>query len=82
MSHLLFRLNEGFTVFLERKIIGRLEGELERQFESECGYDVGFLAIALVIFYVKAIPGMLNVGGEDFWRSSRVHQVDPKAEWH
>ncbi|KAK6019243.1 peptidase family M1, partial [Ostertagia ostertagi] len=34
-----FWLNEGFTVFLERKIKGRLEGELERQFESECGYD-------------------------------------------
>lgn len=28
-----FWLNEGFTVFLERKIIGKLNGELERQFE-------------------------------------------------
>ncbi|VDN30616.1 unnamed protein product [Cylicostephanus goldi] len=34
-----FWLNEGFTVFLERKIHGRLQGEPERQFESECGYD-------------------------------------------
>ena len=34
------RLNEGFTVFLERKIHGRMYGELERQFESECGWEV------------------------------------------
>ncbi|PAV85463.1 hypothetical protein WR25_07007 [Diploscapter pachys] len=34
-----FWLNEGFTVFLERKIIGKLNGELERQFESEDGFE-------------------------------------------
>lgn len=32
-----FWLNEGFTMFLERKIIGRLHGESVRQFSSICG---------------------------------------------
>ena len=27
------RLNEGFTVFLERKVIGRMSGEKMRQFD-------------------------------------------------
>ncbi|CAB3406460.1 unnamed protein product [Caenorhabditis bovis] len=34
-----FWLNEGFTVFLERKIHGRMYSEKERQFESESGYE-------------------------------------------
>ena len=33
MEH--FWLNEGFDVFLHRKIIGRLNGELSRHFEHE-----------------------------------------------
>ena len=33
MEH--FWLNEGFDVFLHRKIIGRLQGELSRHFEHE-----------------------------------------------
>uniref|UniRef100_A0A0K0DLG1 Leuk-A4-hydro_C domain-containing protein n=1 Tax=Angiostrongylus cantonensis TaxID=6313 RepID=A0A0K0DLG1_ANGCA len=42
-----FWLNEGFTVFLERKILGRLKGELERQFQSEYGFDVGLSCFCL-----------------------------------
>ena len=33
-----FWLNEGFTVFLERKILGRLYGEPVRQFNCLCGW--------------------------------------------
>ncbi|CAG8521677.1 7152_t:CDS:10 [Ambispora leptoticha] len=33
-----FWLNEGWTVFVERKILGRLHGEKERQFQSIIGY--------------------------------------------
>jgi len=33
-----FWLNEGFTVFAERKIIGRMHGEPTRQFASICGW--------------------------------------------
>lgn len=33
-----FWLNEGFTVFIERKIAGRLHGEQTRQFNSIIGY--------------------------------------------
>lgn len=32
-----FWLNEGFTMFLERKILGRLQGEEHRQFDSQLG---------------------------------------------
>jgi len=35
-----FWLNEGFTVFVERKIIGRLHGEKRRQFASIGGRTV------------------------------------------
>ncbi|CAI5446972.1 unnamed protein product [Caenorhabditis angaria] len=34
-----FWLNEGFTVFLERKIHGRMHGEKERQFECQQGFE-------------------------------------------
>lgn len=34
-----FWLNEGWTVFLERKIIGRLQGEQARQFSSVIGWN-------------------------------------------
>ncbi len=34
-----FWLNEGFTVFLERKIQGRLFGEKLRQFASQAGWE-------------------------------------------
>lgn len=36
-----FWLNEGFTVFTERKIAGRLSGEPERHFEAIGGLKVG-----------------------------------------
>lgn len=32
-----FWLNEGFTVFVERKIIGRLLGPKEQDFQAQCG---------------------------------------------
>jgi leukotriene-A4 hydrolase len=34
-----FWLNEGFTVFCERKIMGRIYGEGVRQFENICGWE-------------------------------------------
>lgn len=38
-----FWLNEGFTVFAERKILGALQGELARQASGELRWDVSFL---------------------------------------
>uniref|UniRef100_A0A183GNY4 Peptidase_M1 domain-containing protein n=1 Tax=Heligmosomoides polygyrus TaxID=6339 RepID=A0A183GNY4_HELPZ len=68
-----FWLNEGFTVFLERKIIGRLEGELERQFESECGYDE-CLTSAVKTFgeaheFTKLIPKLNGIDPDDAFSS-------------
>ncbi|XGW31169.1 hypothetical protein V3C99_009825 [Haemonchus contortus] len=68
-----FWLNEGFTVFLERKIKGRLEGELARQFKSECGYDEG-LTSAVKTFgetheFTKLIPKLNGVDPDDVFSS-------------
>lgn len=47
------RLNEGFTVFLERKVLGRLYGEDIRHFEAEMGWNVGLIykLSCLLFFY-------------------------------
>ncbi|CAI5447240.1 unnamed protein product [Caenorhabditis angaria] len=34
-----FWLNEGFTTFLERKILGRMNGEKSRQFKMQLGFE-------------------------------------------
>ncbi|KHJ89461.1 peptidase family M1 [Oesophagostomum dentatum] len=68
-----FWLNEGFTVFLERKIHGRLQGEPERHFESECGYDEA-LTIAVKTFgdtheFTKLIPNLGGIDPDDAYSS-------------
>ncbi|RCN49115.1 putative leukotriene A-4 hydrolase [Ancylostoma caninum] len=68
-----FWLNEGFTVFLERKIHGRLQGEPERQFESECGYDEA-LTTAVKTFgdsheFTKLIPDERGIDPDDAFSS-------------
>ncbi|WKY04325.1 hypothetical protein Q1695_005377 [Nippostrongylus brasiliensis] len=68
-----FWLNEGFTVFLERKIKGRIEGELERQFESECGFDES-LTTAVKTFgetheFTKLIPNLKDIDPDDSYSS-------------
>ncbi|KJH45033.1 putative leukotriene A-4 hydrolase/aminopeptidase [Dictyocaulus viviparus] len=68
-----FWLNEGFTVFLERKINGRLLGEPQRQFESECGFDE-CLKNAVKTFgdtheFTKLIPNLHGVDPDDAFSS-------------
>ncbi|KAK6748271.1 hypothetical protein RB195_001104 [Necator americanus] len=68
-----FWLNEGFTVFLERKIHGRLQGEPERQFESECGYDEA-LTVAVKTFgdsheFTKLIQDQRGIDPDDAFSS-------------
>ncbi|KAL6739553.1 hypothetical protein Aduo_012992 [Ancylostoma duodenale] len=68
-----FWLNEGFTVFLERKIHGRLQGEAERQFESESGYDEA-LTTAVKTFgdsheFTKLIPDERGIDPDDAFSS-------------
>lgn len=40
-----FWLNEGWTVWLERKILGRMEGEASFQFHAACGRDTLELSV-------------------------------------
>ncbi|KAJ1348437.1 hypothetical protein KIN20_003737 [Parelaphostrongylus tenuis] len=68
-----FWLNEGFTVFLERKIVGRLQGELERQFQSEFGFDES-LKTAVKTFgdsheFTKLIPDLRGIDPDDAFSS-------------
>ena len=37
--HMIFRLNEGHTVFIERKIAGRMRGDKCRHFEAIGGWS-------------------------------------------
>ncbi|CAG7721755.1 unnamed protein product [Allacma fusca] len=39
LEHFWFWLNEGFTRFVERKIVGRLGGEARRQFSSHLSWS-------------------------------------------
>uniref|UniRef100_A0A0N4ZBU2 Leuk-A4-hydro_C domain-containing protein n=1 Tax=Parastrongyloides trichosuri TaxID=131310 RepID=A0A0N4ZBU2_PARTI len=62
-----FWLNEGFTVFAERKIIGRIAGEKMRQFEALSGWESRLTVAVNEVFgphheYTKLIP---NLNGAD-----------------
>ncbi|KAF1561683.1 UNVERIFIED_CONTAM: Aminopeptidase ltah-1.1, partial [Eudyptes robustus] len=65
-----FWLNEGFTVFVERKILGRLYGENLRQFDCLCGWEDRLLPCINETFnpvheYTKLIPRLVGVDPDD-----------------
>ncbi|VDK76038.1 unnamed protein product, partial [Onchocerca ochengi] len=65
-----FWLNEGFTTFLERKIIGKLEGEKQRHFEAQCGWEDNLLSAVKEQYFddhpfTKLIPDLQNKDPED-----------------
>ncbi|KAI6179628.1 Leuk-A4-hydro-C domain-containing protein [Aphelenchoides besseyi] len=65
-----FWLNEGFTVFVERKILGRLYGEKERDFASITGWEDRLLKCINEIFsplheYTKLVPQLGNNNPND-----------------
>ncbi|KAI6230990.1 Leuk-A4-hydro-C domain-containing protein [Aphelenchoides besseyi] len=65
-----FWLNEGFTVFVERKILGRLYGEKERDFASITGWDDRLLTTIHDTFspvheYTKLIPCLGKADPDD-----------------
>ncbi|VDK82515.1 unnamed protein product [Litomosoides sigmodontis] len=65
-----FWLNEGFTTFLERKIIGKLKGEKQRQFEAQCGWEGNMMSAIEEQFpndhpFTKLIPNLQNIDPED-----------------
>lgn len=69
-----FWLNEGFTVFLERKINGKMYGELERQFESECGFEESLVRTVNDVFgpdheYTKLVQNLGNADPDDAFSS-------------
>ncbi|EGT56806.1 hypothetical protein CAEBREN_06885 [Caenorhabditis brenneri] len=69
-----FWLNEGFTVFLERKIHGRMYGELERQFESQCGFEESLIRTVNDVFgpdheYTKLVQNLGNADPDDAFSS-------------
>ncbi|KAL3998959.1 Peptidase M1 family protein [Acanthocheilonema viteae] len=69
-----FWLNEGFTTFLERKIIGKLEGEKQRQFEAQCGWEERLMSAVKEQFsdddqFTKLIPNLQNRHPEDAYSS-------------
>lgn len=69
-----FWLNEGFTVFLERKIHGKMYGELERQFESESGFEEGLVRTVNDVFgpdheYTKLVQNLGEADPDDAFSS-------------
>ncbi|EFP10186.1 hypothetical protein CRE_24300 [Caenorhabditis remanei] len=69
-----FWLNEGFTVFIERKIHGRMYGELERQFESESGYDESLVRTVNDVFgpdheYTKLVQDLGSADPDEAFSS-------------
>uniref|UniRef100_A0A7E4V8B2 Leuk-A4-hydro_C domain-containing protein n=1 Tax=Panagrellus redivivus TaxID=6233 RepID=A0A7E4V8B2_PANRE len=65
-----FWLNEGFTVFLERKIMGRIYGESLRQFENICGWEDRLLPTIKETFgctheFTKLIPNLQGCDPDD-----------------
>uniref|UniRef100_A0A1I7TXC0 Leuk-A4-hydro_C domain-containing protein n=1 Tax=Caenorhabditis tropicalis TaxID=1561998 RepID=A0A1I7TXC0_9PELO len=69
-----FWLNEGFTVFLERKIHGKMFGELERQFESECGFEEALVRTVNDVFgpeheYTKLVQNLGNADPDEAFSS-------------
>ncbi|VDK19867.1 unnamed protein product [Anisakis simplex] len=70
MQFVTFRLNEGFTVFLERKIVGRLEGEPMRQFEAQSGWEDSLLVAIKEQFneqhpYTRLVQDLKGVDPDD-----------------
>ncbi|UMM28951.1 hypothetical protein L5515_011550 [Caenorhabditis briggsae] len=69
-----FWLNEGFTVFLERKIHGKMYGELERQFESESGFEEALVRTVNDVFgpdheYTKLVQNLGDADPDDAFSS-------------
>jgi leukotriene-A4 hydrolase len=67
-----FWLNEGFTVFFERKILGRLYGNDERDFALITGFEDEFLPEIYEHFspvheYTKLCPNLSGVDPDDAW---------------
>lgn len=65
-----FWLNEGFTVFVERKILSRLYGEKMRQFDCLTGWEDRMLPCINDTFspvheYTKLIPALKGVDPDD-----------------
>jgi len=65
-----FWLNEGFTVFCERKIMGRLYGESLRQFENITGWEDRMLPTINETFgpvhnYTRLVPDLTGVDPDD-----------------
>uniref|UniRef100_A0AC35U662 Leuk-A4-hydro_C domain-containing protein n=1 Tax=Rhabditophanes sp. KR3021 TaxID=114890 RepID=A0AC35U662_9BILA len=65
-----FWLNEGFTVFCERKIIGRISGEEMRQFEALSGWESRLVPAVNEVFghhheYTKLVPRLNGADPDD-----------------
>jgi leukotriene-A4 hydrolase len=65
-----FWLNEGFTVFVERKILGRLYGNDERDFASITGWEDRLMTAIFDTFspvhqYTKLCPDLSGVDPDD-----------------
>uniref|UniRef100_A0A914WEU3 Peptidase M1 leukotriene A4 hydrolase/aminopeptidase C-terminal domain-containing protein n=1 Tax=Plectus sambesii TaxID=2011161 RepID=A0A914WEU3_9BILA len=63
-------LNEGFTVFVERKIVGRLHGEEMRQFDAQCGWEDRLLPTIFEVFnptheFTKLIQNQTGIDPDD-----------------
>lgn len=65
-----FRLNEGFTVFVERKILGRLYGKVARDFDCITGweddlYNVIAREFSPVHEFTKLIPSLPGIDPDE-----------------
>uniref|UniRef100_A0A914DVL3 Peptidase M1 leukotriene A4 hydrolase/aminopeptidase C-terminal domain-containing protein n=1 Tax=Acrobeloides nanus TaxID=290746 RepID=A0A914DVL3_9BILA len=63
-------MNEGFTVFCERKILGKLYGDKMRQFENIIGWEDNLMPVIYEVFgpeheYTKMIPNLDGVDPDD-----------------
>ena len=88
-----FWLNEGFTVFIERKIKGRLRGEAERHFTTLLRSVTNQPITVKISIYcsirtkyrlTNQIVQMEGVGRVCLWRvwsRTWVHQADSKSDW-
>lgn len=78
------RLNEGFTCFLERKIIGRLFGEQQRHFSSLCGYEDSLWRTVHEVFspaheFTKLVPDLGGCDPEDSFSPVPYEKVSDVA---
>jgi len=64
-----FWLNEGFTVFIERKILGRMKGESERHFKSMLRWaeleEAVFEEFSPHHEFTKLVPSLIGVDPDD-----------------